>query len=128
MKIGFWCREDTLSNNYVFFNRGEDACFNISHNIWVSFYEELKKINYNIQTIDLVDDISSLDCVIFLDFPAGKISPLAKKALSHKKKILITFENEVVRKIIGTSVIIIFLMLFLLGMMIILITLNILKL
>ena len=98
MKIGFWTREDTLLNNYVFFNRGEDASFNTSHNIWVSLYEELKKINYNIQTIDLVDDISSLDCVIFLDFPEGKISPLAKKALSHKKKILITFENEVVAK------------------------------
>ena len=36
--------------------------------------------------------------MIFLDFPAGKISPLAKKALSHKKKILITVENEVVSK------------------------------
>ena len=43
MKIGFWTREDTLLNNYIFFNKGFDASHNISHNTWINFYNFLKK-------------------------------------------------------------------------------------
>lgn len=98
MKIGFWTREDTLLKNYIFFNKGIDASFNISHNNWLNFYNFLKKNGHEINSIDIIKNIEVLDCVIFLDFPAGEITELAKKALSHKKKILITFENEVVLK------------------------------
>tara|TARA_B100001173_G_scaffold282061_1_gene266679 strand:- start:713 stop:1774 length:1062 start_codon:yes stop_codon:yes gene_type:complete len=98
MKIGFWCREDELLNNFVFLNNGLDASYNHAENYWHNFYLYLKNKNHEIISIDQVENIDSLDCVVFLDFPAGRITKLAKKALSHRRKILIAFENEVVVK------------------------------
>ena len=95
MKIGFWCREDELLNNFVFLNNGLDASYNRIENHWHNFYLYLKKKNHQIISIDQVKNIDSLDCVVFLDF-SGRILNL-KKALSHKKNF-IAFENEVVVK------------------------------
>lgn len=43
MKIGFWCREDELLNNFVFLNNGLDASYNRIENHWLNFYLYLKK-------------------------------------------------------------------------------------
>ncbi|RPG55913.1 MAG: hypothetical protein CBD95_005220 [Flavobacteriales bacterium TMED235] len=95
MKIGFWCREDHLLNNSIFLNVSEDASFNKNPQ-YNYLYNYLKSKGHEINSIDLISNVGEIDCVLFLDFPAGKISKLAEKALSHKKKILITIENEVV--------------------------------
>ena len=85
MKIGFWCREDSLLNNSIFLNKGEDASYNKNPQYYY-LYDYLKKEGHEINSIDLISNINEIDCVLFLDFPAGKISKLAEKALSHKKK------------------------------------------
>ena len=95
MKIGFWCREDCLLNNSIFLNKDEDASYNKNPQ-YNYLYNYLKIKGHEINSIDLISDMGEIDCVLFLDFPAGKITKLAEKALSHKKKILITIENEVV--------------------------------
>ena len=95
MKIGFWCREDLLLNNSIFLNKDEDASYNKNPQ-YNYLYNFLKTKGHEINSIDLISNTSDIDCVLFLDFPAGKITKLAEKALSHKKKILITIENEVV--------------------------------
>jgi hypothetical protein len=43
MKIGFWCREDELLNNFVFLNNVLDASYNRIENHWLNFYLYLKK-------------------------------------------------------------------------------------
>lgn len=96
MNIAFWLREDQCSNNNIFFNP-QDATGAKAHLKYKHLFEFLKDKNINLITYDVVENLDSLDALIFVDYP---LIP-SKKAIEifnlKIPKILITDENKYIR-------------------------------
>jgi len=95
--IGFWTREDKLYINDYFDpnNKKIDLDLNIIQSWLVPLSIELKKKNILIRNVNLIDDLTKIDLVIFMDLPHIQYqSNLFKSCFKCKRKILIIEENS----------------------------------
>jgi len=71
LRIGFYNYYDVYNKNKMFVSPSSSLGDNLNYFLW-DLGENFKSKGHTISTIDMVNDVSTFDAVIFIDFPTNK--------------------------------------------------------
>ena len=97
MKIAVWNYYEELTKDGFLFKNKEASIGAELLSVWNKIYDFGRQHGIEFYTLDQVEELLSIDAVIFMDHPRMDNSLVQQVMQSSVKKYLITFENEVIK-------------------------------